>query len=407
MLRSKITIISFVFGLIFLQNLLSYPINMIASTEFYILIENLIDPSYLLIAFLTTITSFFCLLFLYWILPTKRFTIKFHNSPFQLHSETHYVKIWYLLSGTSLFIDAILFWQSGFVLPLFSLDIFDKIDYSTQRVIFHEELSLSLAQINLYLLMTTQIFISFFCIKNHISYRLISLILVIITGSFSLARSFIPSMILIMLFIYTVYKPFYLHDIKNIINSFLFAVFVLIISFVLISYSTQESFGVSLLLLFERIIHGQWLGLPLYLSYFEGYRMTPLLLLHPYIRSIIGISDLDTPGRELMGYINPSGVITGYAGNVPTFFVGEAYAIGGWWGVCLSVLYVSLFMLIVAFIFQRMRKTYFSCCLYGWIGFKLYSGLSNGLSSFLFSGLTAVIICLLVWSFFHRENVQQ
>jgi len=354
-------------------------------------------------AYFVTALCFLVLILLYRILPTKKFMLEFQHKPFLKHSRSHYVNIWYVLSAVIFFNCMVMFWQSGGVLPLFQGATMDPTSYSIYRAEISNTINMSLANLTLQLLVTTSIFISFVCIcKSALLYRSGSVLLLAFSACFSLARSFLPIALLILLFMYLLYKPISLNKVPRWMILSILIILLLVLS--LIVYSTKEnSIRVAMHILSDRLIHGQWLGMPLYLYYYENYHITSMTFLHPIVRSVLGINVPSTPGRELMEYFFPLGVSAGSVGNIPTFFAGEAYAVAGWWGVCLSVLYISLMLCLLTFVFKQMRKTYISCCLYGWLAYKVTSGLTLGISAFLFSGFSAMIGFLLVWNALHSK----
>jgi hypothetical protein len=261
---------------------------------------------------------------------------------------------------------------------------------------------MSLANITLHFLATMSVFISFVCIrKAALFYRVGSAVMLILAGCFSLDRSFLPVAFLILVLARMTYKPVLWHEVHRLVLPVV--LFLGILALGLVVYSTKAVPSVAFKMMLDRLVHGQWLGMPLYLFYFEDYHITPMTLLHPFLLSLFGVSVSATPGRELMEYFNPAGVAAGSAGNIPTFFIGEAYAVAGWWGVLFAVLYVPLVLCLFAYVFKCMRKTYFTCCLYGWMAYKFSAGLTNGVSAFLISGLSAMILCLLLWTVLHRR----
>lgn len=358
------------------------------------------------LAYAITVLSFFVLVFLYHITPAARNVCSFQQKLFVEHSQGHYVKVWYILAIFILINCIFFFWQAEGKIPLLHSTTMDNsTEYSVYRAETSKSLNMSLVNINIYILCTVSIFISFVCIrKNKKYYRFCSVALFFISGLFSLSRSFMSSALLVMLYIYVSYKPIYLWRKSNFFK-IIATVFIIIgLSIALLILSKQASAGDVFWTFLDRIIFGQWLGLPMYFYYFEHSRVTALTLLHPYILSILGIQVPSTPGRELMEYLSPEGVAAGSAGNIPTFFVGEAYAVAGWWGVGLSILHVALILYLISFVFNRMQKTYFSCCLYGYLVYKFSFGLSLGISAYLFSGLPVTLLCLLIFITVHKSG---
>src|SRR6185369_5793948 len=109
-------------------------------------------------------------------------------------------------------------------------------------------------------------------------------------------------------------------------------------------------------------------GLPYYFILFEHDQQPPYTLLPPYMQSALGRT-VDSPGRKIMIYIEPSAALEGVAGNVPSFFVGEAYAIAGNWGVVLAPLLAALELWLVAACFAALPKNPITLTIYAWLLF--------------------------------------
>jgi hypothetical protein len=150
--------------------------------------------------------------------------------------------------------------------------------------------------------------------------------------------------------------------------------------------------------LFVRVVDGQWLGLPLYLWYFQQDRQSLTSVMHPFVRDLFGLAQEDTPGRVLMRFVLPAAAESGGAGVIPTYFIGEAYALGGWLFVAFSVLYVALLIYITAFSFRSLPKTIVTCLLYGLSCYKIGNGIVSGISAFMVSGTTILILFCFLWS---------
>ncbi len=401
-----ISVFSVVFGIVFLKSLLSYPIRMILQSGLYDRIEDTVGgPEYMTMSYIITVSCFIAIVLLYRFLPTRKYTLQFQRKSFILYPQRHYVTVWYFLTAIILINCSILFWQAGGVLPLLQGYTLDASSYLIYRAEVTKSINMSLANFTLQLLVTTNIFISFICIRKiSIFYRVASVLLLLLAGTFSLDRSFFPVAILILMLIYILYKPISLRHVpRRIIFIFLLMI---VSSILLVIYSTKATYTLlALQMFFDRQVHGQWLGMPLYLYFYNDYHITSLTFLHPYILSVLNINVPSTPGRELMEYFYTAEVLQGSAGNMPTFFIGEAYAVAGYLGIILSVLYVSILLLVLAYLFKRMRKTYISCCLYGWMAYKVSSGLTNGVSALLVSSFSFIMLCMIIWIILPRKYI--
>lgn len=385
------------FALVAGQSLLSYPVYLLVGSDFC---EAVADFSgghgYLLKSFVVTLGTFAALLVLYRVLPTRRHAVAFVLRPFARASDAYYAKAWALLATIICLNCFILFWQAGYVLPLLQGRGLDATEFAIYRRQYAGNLSSSLANLNAHMLVPMLVFISFFCIRRgaHV-FRVISLVLLAVAATFSLSRSFLPTSLLVILLSYAAFKPV---PISRFYRLAMPLGAVGMIALALVSYSTKESYTASMQKMGDRLVHGQWLGMPLYLYYFEGAHAEPATLLHPALRSVLDLSVSATPGRELMEYFNPAGVDNGSAGNIPTYFVGEGFAVFGMWGVWASVVIVSCMLAGFALMFNIGPKNHYSCCLYGWVMYKVASGLVCGVSAFLVSGLGVVLGLMIGWN---------
>ncbi|QEG42987.1 hypothetical protein UC8_50300 [Roseimaritima ulvae] len=355
-------------------------------------------------AYVLTFIAFATLVVLYRVLSTKRRVENFQYRTFVLASHATYVKAWFVTAAIVVLNCSILFKQAGYRLPLLSGMSLDATQYLLYRNGLSEGMNPSIANFNAHLLVPMLVFLSFFCIRrNAIRFRLGSVLLLLLAACFALNRSFLPVSIMISFFSFVACREL---PIRNLSKMAMGIVVLGVVSLALVVYSTKSSLTIAGQKMSDRLVHGQWLGMPMYLYYFEDYKITPKTFVHPKIRSVLAMEVPPTPGRELMEYYNPASAQNGTAGTIPTFFIGEAYAVGGWLAVGISVVYVSFVLWGFSFAFDMLPKNHITCCLYGWVAYKVSAGLVCGISAFLVSALTAVLLTLMVYVFVYDSHVR-
>jgi hypothetical protein len=390
-----------VFSMVALWNIFSYPLYLLQPSYLYdfVLASLPADGSVEIIAYVSTVLTYLFLVCTYYYGPANKYTYLFQvkNTSYLTHHSL--VKRWLFVAVLILLGCAIAYVQADYAFPLLEAGDLSRHDYN----VFRKELDLTvdatLLNFILYILLPYQILLAFVVArKNRILLSVCTVLLLFLTSMFLLSRSTLTIPILIALMSYLAYRS------ASIRAVLIPSVLVFILGASMMAYSTKEFETLSEELT-TRIFHGQWVGLPLYFWYFQDTPASVTSSLHPYIRDYFATHNIETPGRELMRYLLPLAAEKGGAGNVPTYFVGEAYAFGGWTLVVLSTVYLSMLTLIFTWSFSRIKKSVFSCTIYGLICFKISSGLSSGVSAFFVSGTTGLIVLCFIWGLLSRNNL--
>lgn len=163
-----------------------------------------------------------------------------------------------------------------------------------------------------------------------------------------------------------------------------------------------SNIGVILSLFFERVFFGQYSGTILTFDMFPR--------LHPFL----GASGLNLGlfgrlfGYEgnrysllLMQFYNPEAWAAGRAGYMSTLFLSEGYACWGVLGIAMGVFVVALWLVIIQWLFFRVRLHPISVSFLSLLAFRIVTFIGDGLSNFLYSSeiiaATIITLCLVIW----------
>lgn len=386
------------FALLGLWNLFSYPFHLIFPNDLYTVVLRTLPVSEIFeqTAYLATIITFVLLVGAYSYGPASRWTQEFQERNIYIPIDKRLFTHWLLLTFVILGCCATMYIQADYSFPLLIAGTMNLHDYNVFRKEVTAAVSPTLINFLLYFLHPYQIILTFSIIKrNRILLRVCTILLVGLTSLFLLARSSITIPIIVSAMAFLAYRPV---RARAMIMPTLVSI---LLGISMMAYSTKDLSTLSDDFM-TRVIHGQWVGLPLYFWYFQDNSAPLALSVHPALRPLFGIADEDTPGRELMRFVLPTAAESGGAGNIPTYFIGESYAFGGWWLVILSTLHVSLVIILFSWSFTQIPKTIFTCTLFGLICYKIGNGLTSGISAFYISGTTGLLLGCLSWALLFR-----
>ncbi len=401
--RTVVTPFTIVFVLIALQNLVSYPLHLISPSYLYSYVEdNVGDPAGVCTAaFLATVASFFLLLVQYSGFGSRKAVAAFVREPTLTPDDERLRKQWRRSAVRVLMCCGIAFVQAGFSLPLLQAAQLESQDYNIYRQETESAVSATLMNVPLYFLLPHLILTSFVAMRERVwLYRVGTVLLFGSTALFLLARSSIALPVIIGLLALAAWRP--LRPQAMVLPSAL--VLLLIGAMMLASTKSMVTVHETFI---TRAIHGQWVGLPLYIDKFADNPVPLVSLLHPALRNKLGAEGLEAPGRQLMREINPVGVENGSAGNVPTYYLGEAIALGSWPMAAIGTLLVGTMIALFVSAFTHIPKTPFSCLVFGVGAFKIFTSITNGLSGFFLSGTTLLILLCLVWASLARSALRR
>jgi hypothetical protein len=319
----------------------------------------------------------------------------YQHRPLELPNSAEAVRNWRISFAISAAVIVIMFLQAGGTVPILSVlraNITEYSDAAILRTYFSGRVNESLYNINLLFVAPFNLMMAFFCLRGFWR-RFFSLLLFVLAASFSLAKSQIAASLFVLVLFASLARP---PKFRSIVVFALLMVLCIAPFYLLFAYATNLSEVAELLA--GRIVYGQWAGLPYYFMLFKGSPQPLASLLPPYVQWFTGDAG-DSPGRKVMIFMEPAAAMEGVAGNVPTFYVGEAYAVAGMPGVLAAPFLVAFELLLLAFCFRLLPKTPLVTIFYSWFLYKATIGLVGGVSLFLVSGFTialAGLMCVVI-----------
>jgi hypothetical protein len=386
-----------VFTLLILLEMVSYLLNIIMPDNLFAYFEEISGTYFTKLAYFATVATFLILLLGYFIMPCRRWARQFQLRSIEKCSDATAIKLWMSTSVAILLLCLIAYARTKFTVPLILARNLNELDYIQLRFQTGELIGTEIIVLCQYVFLPLNTLTVFgIAIKRHLWLRSGTFFLYLLVGMFTLERSTLVIPVLVYFAARMSLKPLrwtmFLHPL---IACMVFSGFMVAFSL------TERAVDLRTLLsiLIGRLVHGQWIGLPLYLSYYQDKSIGVSTVIHPYLKSFFDLKDTITPGSELMMEFFPTTISAGVVGNIPTLFIGEAYAIGGWLMVCVAIIHVVLFISICAWVFTQLPKTPVTCILYGIVVVKISMGLVLGYSMFMFSLLTLLILMMFLYIF--------
>jgi hypothetical protein len=327
---------------------------------------------------------------------------RYHERALDLPDRKTIRRWWMWLSISGWAAVAVMFVQAGFTVPWLLLRGANFLNYTESAVLrtyFSERINPSLYNFNLLFVATSVVALSFFCGWKSTAARLASVALFLASASFSLAKSQLAAAVFIVLLFVTTTRHVKLRTLVVVGVSLLICILPF---YFLLAYATTLEEASSQLA--GRVIYGQWAGFPYYFELFADNPQPMASLLPPYVQRAVGIVT-DSPGRKVMLFMEPYAALEGVAGNVPTFFVGEAFAVAGVPGALLSPFILAAELWLLAICFQRLPKHPLLVLLFSWFVYKTVMGVTGGFSAFLISSFT-MALALLAGAVLLRETVK-
>lgn len=123
--------------------------------------------------------------------------------------------------------------------------------------------------------------------------------------------------------------------------------------------------------------------------------------LSPTVLALLGIKgDYLRSAKLVMDFYGSEKVYDGTGGVMNAFFIGEAYANFGFWGMVLSIVYMGLFMGLLFYVFTRLRKTPFNVAMTAMLTSRLALATQGGFVDFIYNFQTYLFLLLLVMGHF-------
>lgn len=335
---------------------------------------------------------------LYFLLGIHRQVREYQERPMSAYTEEGYRSFWFMTFVGGIIASGLLFVQAGFRVPLLDALGADYYTFSVLRTEYTQAINQVFFNVTLYWLVTANIVVAWFHMRgDHVAYRALSVALLFVVGTFTLARSPLALAFMIVL-------NYRLLSWKVPWRPLLTAV----ASMLVVMYAVHAVAGTPgghksmTHYLGSRIFYGQWASVPYYFSMFERHPAPLSAVLPPFLQDGPEGGLETTPARMVMRTIAPGAIEEGGAGVASGFFIGEAYAVAGELGVLLAPVLVMGQVWLIVRCFQSLGKTTLNMFLFSWFLFKVLMGMIVGFSAFLFSSLQAMVVLLLYWVLLSR-----
>jgi len=339
-------------------------------------------------SYLWTLYAFLTIIVLFYILRINK-RIKIYQARDIVHlPQSKYMLIWLGSFILALLCTVFLFWQSGFSHPFFSALGLDRHLFAVKRIITFQSLNMNVYNAGLKIFASLALTIALFVLRKFWVSAL-SIMLLLVIATFSLQKSPLAEIVLLLAFIYTLLrKPSY-KTVSVLIFSMISIIGIMYFLSGAVSSLTELWHSYT-----ERILYGEFADLPYYFDLFRYERLKFSSILPPYIQSLSGgIS----PGasRLVIEYTNPQAVSAGIAGFASSIFIGEAYAFWGTAGVIAAPFWVIVNYFIMTYVFTSVQKNVYTVFFFGYLINNLTTALFRGFGYFVFSSIQIIFGFLL------------
>ena len=166
-----------------------------------------------------------------------------------------------------------------------------------------------------------------------------------------------------------------------------------------------------------RILYGEISELPYYFEIFSNEKVNIKSLMPPYLvgkqkpaARIVAEYSVDKKFSALPGGdTGEKALYARVAGVANTFFTGEAFAWAGYPGVILSPFIMMAHLAFYIYLFERIKKTWFTVYVFSFLLYKVFIGIFGGISYFIFSSMHIILIAFLMllvsWRYLESKNI--
>ncbi len=344
------------------------------------------DRRFLSMGFFAVLYATMVMAFIYYVFGLKKQMITYASRAIAPLNQKQARRLWMATFVLALICLIYLLIRSGGQHPAISALGSGYQDIKVLRGTLKESINMNVFNIGLKFFLPFNLIISLFFIGRRMRYLIPSLILGAIMGTYVLEKSPIISILVLI----TMFKMLMTGiRYRKLMIYAVMALTLLSGMYFLTRFATNLSelvSGVS-----KRIFYGEISDLPRYFELFEKNKVSPVSLLPPFVTEWIGFKGVKSASRIVMEAANPEAVRLGTAGVANSFYVGEAFAVGGIVGVALSPFLVMMNIVLFILIFSKLPKSVFSLFLFSWFINKVFDGVFGGISYFTFSGLHLVL----------------
>jgi len=343
------------------------------------------DNSYIFKSYYLSIYAFLIMIALYYACGIKKKLSYYAKKELVPVPNINAKLLWGISFAAALLCLIYVTFQVGFVHPAISALSLDSLALSALRIQTTNTINNQVLNAGLLIFLPFNIILSLFIIRKKFL-MITSFLLLIVMGSFTLAKAPIGNVVLIVLIFYILLK---LVRLKNILKYVFLAGVLVSAMYFLTGFANNlpslvRNIG-------NRIIYGQITDLPYYFQQFEYQKVSFTSMLPPYLASQVG-GIQPSAARIVMKYSNPYAVSTGTAGVSNTLFIGEAYAFAGYGGVIISPIIIMAYLAFVVHLFSRLKKNIYFLFIYTLIIYLIFRAITGGFSYFIISSLSLLIL---------------
>lgn len=296
--------------------------------------------------------------------------------------------------------------QAGMKHPIISALLSDNsVQVADIRSTIAKTIDMRVYNVGFMFCLPLNLIISVFLLRN-ILFSVVSVSLLILLGTFTLAKAPIAYVLIFLLMFRMLYSPLYLKTAFKYLS-------IIILSLILLFMSTRyadvnarsviKSIG-------DRILYGAISDLPYYFEVFSEERVNLKSLMPPYM-----VGDQKSAARIVAEYSvekmfsrlpsrdkEEKEWYSSLGGGANTFFTGEAFAWIGYLGVILSPLIIMAHLAFFLYLFDRIKKTWLSVFVFSFLLYKVFVGIFGGISYFIVSSMHIISMGFLLLLVFLR-----
>ncbi|MEO0423450.1 MAG: hypothetical protein AAF184_14015 [Pseudomonadota bacterium] len=332
----------------------------------------------------------------------------FLAKPVQHFSQQTYHLVWGGTIAVSLLLTGLAWRSNGYTVPLLQL-LADPVRYLFLRTEARENISQVLLNANLLFLCSLSLVLAAFFLKRNKRLKLLITVLnLLLVGSFTLAKSPIAKVVVITLIFFSCMRPIRVATLAKFGAVFILAVLPLFIvaEAGLGSWAKDRTLTQTLA---SRVLYGQWAALPFFFEIYEKKRASLGTLQPTYLAGSKAerwsYRGEEAPARQAMR------LVTGYrdlesagVGVAVTFFIGDAYGVFGYPGIVMAAVVVGLEILLLTLVLLHWPRNVLTMFLFTWFCFKFATSAITGFSGFMFGSATYLLLLLAITTFFAQRN---
>lgn len=393
--KIKINPVSLIFLKIFIMGLVGISSAFFFDIQIPYFIKNLNDKSFIYISVICTFYAFIIMIFLYYTFDIKKIINFYSKKGIIYFKPKTYIYLWIITFVLCVSCFGYAYYQTNWVHPgVLALESSDQAIKLIRHDVEHS-VNMNVFNLGFKLFLPINLTISLFFLKRK-HWAVISFVLFVIMGTFTLKRSNMVYVVMFLLFFKMLLNQINLKT--------LFKYFVGSICLITVMYLLAKSTGFEsdiFIILFRRIVYGEIASLPNYFEIFHDNHLSFYHVLPPYFSNIITGESLQSSAKIVMQHINPMAISRGTAGSAPTLFIGEAYAIWGYMGVIIFPVYLMMIIIVIVNIFTRMKKNFITLSIFSFTLVQIFSSIFSGVGRFVFSGTQMVLFLFLYYFIIH------